>query len=462
MKNNYIYNALLLTLSFALFSCAQGKLPITNNSAGTRSHLIPLEVSLSILDDYLNNDAAVETRGDGGYEKQKIASVDIICANELSTRSSSFPEENIEELVYLVNFEDNKGFAFLSADDRVPEVLIAITDSGHLAPERLAATYQQLFNESLSCKSGETFDPYDSTNDDWYVGNYVGEDGDEFFVSEYVGALTLGYVVGHVGGGHIIAPMLPSHGDEGSYEVIYSDGGETTVVSNMLNNYSSWRQGVSPYNTFIPNNYKVGCVNIATGKILAHFSGPGSISGAGWSVNWNAINTTPITSIGENSIGHLLAYLNSCCCSIEFGNSGTFTLPCLAAAFLRNFGYLNVSYQGYDTSTVRAALNDGCPVFVSAINMGNNLPEITKSHAWNIDGYKNKITYRTVNYYENGLLVSSNTYTETTTLVHCAFGWGGTCDGYFSSGIFQFYDTDGEYNNYCVYLRTITYDNPII
>ena len=49
--------------------------------------------------------------------------------------------------------------------------------------------------------------------------------------------------------------------------------------------------------------------------------------------------------------------------------------------------------------------------------------------------------------------------TTPSTMVHCAFGWGGTCDGYFASGVFQFYDSDG-FNNYRVYLKTITYSNP--
>ena len=413
---------------------------------------------MSVLNDYLDNEAEVCTKAGVPSKNRNIASVNLLRAKDLYARSSSPYEGDIDEMVYIVNFEDDGGFALLAADNRVPDVLIGITDSGHVDQDRLAATYRKMFDNQPSTKS---FDPYDPTNEDWYIGNYTGTDAGEFIVSEYVAALCVGYVEGQIGGGHIVGPITPVYGDEGYFEVVYSDGGETTVVDTLLAHYNSWEQSIEPYNDYIPNNYSVGCVNIAIGKILSYFSGPGSISGFGWSVDWNAINNDSTSTNGRASIGHLLAYLYDHCWSISFGDEGTFTLPLLASSFLSNFGYSNVSYSSYNTDTVKGALNAGCPVFVSAINMSNHSPDITKSHAWNIDGYKNKTTYRTVNYYENGILVSSSTTTQVSTLVHCAYGWGGLGDGYFTSGVFQFY-TNGNYHNYCVYLKTITYSNPTV
>lgn len=455
------YSALVLVLFLTACEVGRNTTIQSEFAAQAVSHVISLEASMSVLNDYLKNEESADTKSGSPIKNRRIASIDVVRADNLGSRSLLSSRPDVNELLYLVNFENNGGFALLSADDRIPEVLIGITDSGHLSSERLVQAYHKL-SSNYQVRSGETFDPYDLTHDDWYIGNYTGTDGNEFIISEYVGALAAGYVEGYIGGGLIVGPMHPSYGDEGSFEVIYTEGGETLVVANMLDKYQDWCQGLSPYNDYIINNYYVGCVNIALGKILAKFSGPGTISGSGWSVNWSALNAVPITTTGEVSIAHLLAYLFDQCGSIPFCYYGTFTLPSIAAVFLQNFGYTNVSYSSYNTSTVKTALNNGCPVFVSAINMSGGTADITTSHAWNIDGYKNRTRYKTVNYYENGMLVSSSTSTEITTLVHCAFGWGGDSDGYFTSGIFQFYDGQGDFNNFCLYLKTITYNNPVL
>lgn len=131
------------------------------------------------------------------------------------------------------------------------------------------------------------------------------------------------------------------------------------------------------------------------------------------------------------------------------------------AAFLSNINYSGVSYSNYSHANVKAALDAGCPVFVSAISCTGMLPDITTSHAWNIDGYKTRTIRRTDYYYENGQVVNTQTFYNYSTLVHCAFGWHGLDDGYYSSGIFGFYSTAlSKTVNFSVYLKTITYNNP--
>lgn len=47
----------------------------------------------------------------------------------------------MEEIVYIVNFENNEGYAVLAADDRLASV-IAITETGNLTPEEFVAVAQ--------------------------------------------------------------------------------------------------------------------------------------------------------------------------------------------------------------------------------------------------------------------------------------------------------------------------------
>lgn len=93
--------------------------------------------------------------------------------------------------------------------------------------------------------------------------------------------------------------------------------------------------------------------------------------------------------------------------------------------------------------------------------------DITSAHSWNIDGYK--IKERTVvksRYYE-GEFLSSTELTDSVQMVHCDFGWGGKCNGYYVSGVFKLNDPNIEFDpgsekdystNYNSLIRLITYD----
>lgn len=112
-------------------------------------------------------------------------------------------------------------------------------------------------------------------------------------------------------------------------------------------------------------------------------------------------------------------------------------------------------------------INNGKPLLICAVP-GLNL---TKSHAWNIDGYKIKERTVTKKYYENNVLVNTTTETETYNMVHCDFGFSGEGNGYYVSGVFKFNDPESEKDNiydesnkdtrnYNVLIQLITYDLP--
>ena len=76
------------------------------------------------------------------------------------------------------------------------------------------------------------------------------------------------------------------------------------------------------------------------------------------------------------------------------------------------------------------------------------------------------VTYKE---YVEDVLEKVSQYDENLIMVHCDFGWGGNCNGYFVSGIFNMADSSIVYDapqnshkttNYNRFLKTITYDNP--
>ena len=109
-------------------------------------------------------------------------------------------------------------------------------------------------------------------------------------------------------------------------------------------------------------------------------------------------------------------------------------------------------------------IDKGCPVIIYA------MPgiKITSSHAWIIDGYKIKTRDNVITRFQNGKVVSTKTESETSKMVHCDFGWGGKCNGFYVDGIFKLNNSENEFDNnnhngntnYNHHKRIIVYDNP--
>lgn len=58
-----------------------------------------------------------------------------------------------------------------------------------------------------------------------------------------------------------------------------------------------------------------------------------------------------------------------------------------------------------------------------------------EGHAWVVDGFIRR--ERMVKIYDERTLKLSFSSMQSETLFHCNWGWGGTCDGYYASGIFN-------------------------
>ena len=81
-------------------------------------------------------------------------------------------------------------------------------------------------------------------------------------------------------------------------------------------------------------------------------------------------------------------------------------------------------------------------------------------------GYKIQSRQKVTKQYKNGKLIDSSTTTETCRMVHCDFGWGGSCNGYYVDGIFKLNSDKNDYDspwlgvkdtNFNHHMRIITY-----
>ena len=94
--------------------------PENNQQTSQEYHSIPLEDALAQLNDFL---VALEKPTRSG-EVRRIGNVEVLRSKNLATRSGSSNLNNADSLIYIVNFEDNQGFAYLAADDRISAPVI--------------------------------------------------------------------------------------------------------------------------------------------------------------------------------------------------------------------------------------------------------------------------------------------------------------------------------------------------
>lgn len=113
----------------------------------------------------------------------------------------------------------------------------------------------------------------------------------------------------------------------------------------------------------------------------------------------------------------------------KYTDSLTTASPTNVIAFLQaNSFSVNEFLQQYNWEKITTMLNDSLPV----MTFGETNPQVSpiSGHAWVVDGY----VHKKVTTYD----VLTQTSTERMLyLVHCNYGWGGQCDGYYTSGVFD-------------------------
>lgn len=131
MKKTIFFILSFASIILLITSCAE-KLDIQEaNSVKntiTNDHSIPIETALCSLDSFLYERGSVKTRGGA---VNYINNYFIVSRNSKTTKAA----DNESPVLYAVNFQDESGYALLSADDRIPEEIIAVTEQGNVTPE---------------------------------------------------------------------------------------------------------------------------------------------------------------------------------------------------------------------------------------------------------------------------------------------------------------------------------------
>jgi len=505
-------SVLIAVAAMTLISCTKQDIIASTEKEepAQNQHKVPIETALAGLQDMLDAMEQIETKAGGQSERRiidKVSTVDP--CNFLLTKSADTTSGKSSDLLYLVTFEGEKGYALLAADDRIPSDVIALVEQGTLTTEELYKYYNEEQGRTIYSSypttgpgiiegedgGGEkylnpnTFSLYDETEGDAYVGDFVEPDNDSLTIAKLSGnrktlnKLAINYSLQSIRDSEteqrLRIDVDDSYIETTKTETVVSRR-DSVKVSPLATFAKYWHQG-SPFNDYnrILHKYLfwgeshtayAGCVPLSIAVILNYHKFPESLKYNDITINYEALQDTIISPVNKYNAAAIVKKIASDCGSLYFYD-GTFTFPSRAAKFLSNNGYTNVCYSNYNTDAVLNALDDSCPVFICSVpKLGFLNYNLAEAHGWILDGYLNRAKTTTTRYYTNDVLKSESTKTEHFKMVHCNFGWGSYCSGYFISGIFDLASKEATFDNplskpdettnYNWYLKTITYDNP--
>ena len=415
---------------------------------------IPVEKALDEMYDLMDVLYGAGTRA----ASREIATVETLKGSSIAgnlTRSSggTLPEN----LLYVVNFTNNGGFAVLGADQTMDPVY-CVTESGSFDMGTMQGFLSGMQGPSVSGPA--TLDPFQPFDPDgpgmeialpeWYMAYYMylvlGYDDDTLDVT--------GIPI-NTGNGVPEYPKISSSAGPWEDDV-------TEIIGPMLT--TRWNQG-NPYNMHCPQDGEeysdAGCVAIALAQIIAYNEKPApSAFGSNVTMSWDEIkapnyndrdiygwyNSDPPLPGTEgyepaHQLGMIIRKIGNKV-DMNYSANGSGGSEKDAKKYLEDLGYDSVDLSNeYDYGDIEYMLYGDRPAYISAFRRDAK----NKGHAWVIDGLAKQ--YRTITTTVVDLVpTGSGGFRQQTTvhtskvsrvLMHCNFGWGGTSDGYYLSNVFD-------------------------
>ncbi len=370
---------------------------------------IPIDVALNSLTSYLQ----------GTNQSTRTIGLDLENVITLSssdmTRSDGSSLPSVDSLLYLVNFENNSGYAILAADARIEAPIIAITESGSITAQDFC--FAQGYSDGELRGGGDDID--DGSGSDSGGNNLDNGSGGSGFIN----GLIVDFVSGSLEGG--------SNSGGGSAGYTPSDGSTVRWFVKPPILTTIWGQE-EPYNLKCPmigdSLAPAGCVAIAVGQVLAHFK-PDDARYNNHTYDWDVIksvgrmedmpaivdSTIRYTDIQKDKISTFIRDIGDIC-DMNYNESVSTTVPWKIDNCLQLFGFNESDlYWTYDSESMISSVIKGDPVIISGSHCA-------KGHTWVIDGYHYKTNPDNENQY---------------ILFHCNWGWDGWCNGYYYSKVFD-------------------------
>lgn len=299
----------------------------------------------------------------------------------------------LDTLLSIINFGDNEGFAIVSTKDNQ---ILAVTENGNLTIDDLTMDY-----------TTEDFE----NNPKAVISNYISN-----------------YIVVPPG------PMVPADSINMGYAV-HGPWVTETQIHPLVQ--LKLHQG-DPYNSYCPKKdgqlCPTGCAAIALTQMMSVNKYPTSAGGI--NITWNRIlEQYPAALIKKSLALWIKAIADECKTEYAVDQSGAAIDSVMLC--LRSFPrYTNVHIKmspGYED--IYPMLVNTTPVLFASWDLQENNNTIdTIGHMWVVDGciYQKQ----RIQLYDHNNVLTGEIY-DTRDYVHCNWGWGGNCDGYYITNVFN-------------------------
>ena len=384
--------------------------------------IIPIETALETLDDFLNEINEPITKSEQG---KRIVSIETHYSNKVVTRSGeSMPD------AYLVNFDNDAGYAILGANSSLSPVIAYIEEGNNnwesiMNPidEQRSKFEDEILNAGISPNKllsmcvNSALNGANKSEINTKAGTYrtdIGPLTNNQLFSQHVtychkpnggyvlngcASTALGIIVAynnypHISSDYEMLDYSNCNLEDGNAIRYYLDGEELYLP---LEDYYSNSSSIPAFRT-LSYNQKIALLTNFDKNII-------SVHGSPTSIYEDSFNRT------RYKLTSAIFYLTD---NIVLGWTGTGALPSAIATGLKNLGYTDV--KKYQTTTINTdqldrivnMLRSGKPVLMC----GWELAHLDVSHYWVVDG------------------VAINTNRK---LIHCNWGWGGRKNGWFST-----------------------------
>ena len=407
MKHSYTYLFVLLGIFF--FACTTDfeEVAVNNDSKveeGQLNYSASQKAALAELTYMLNTMDSVSQKTRGYSASRKIKDIDVVRNTISGTRSNG-----IDTLLFLVNFEDEKGYAILGANDNYNDV-IAIVDNGNLSVDEF------LFPQYNSEDCAEVYGLYE------HIFNYALK---KCVANSAEGATRA--AKGYPGPREFLHQRFP-----------------------MLT--TAWHQR-EPYNVLCPikdGKYCLaGCVAIAVAQVLAYNKltyGVGVNELQGYKLDWTGI-FAEMKKEGSNTYAAatlIRAVGKTVYTTYGLDKSSSYDSYVPYAFLAMRYGEWELhNYTGNNAHTM--VFDRKMPAYVSGVGY---LADGSKDggHAWVVDGiikYNLPIYDKPYNIFDPNFAMNPPKLIgmDTDYVVHCNFGWkNGLCNGHYNTGIFNLID----------------------
>lgn len=416
-----IYNVLFLLFLLAVTSCDREErilnsppLPeVPKQTSGYDTKISP-EEAIALAEDFAN--AGVESRS-------LIKSADR--NNVIALRTHNSRSEANDTSIYIINYNDNTGFAAISAK-RIESPILAVIDNGNY--QETVESDNPGFNLFMEMAL-----------------QYVDFESEQYMALTDTATLKPGF-----GLGDDVTPVVNFKyvNDTIAYEV------KEPVLGNL-----TWGQSGAEGN-FCPNSI-AGCGPVAIAMAISYYEIPSlNYTFPEREVDFELLNWSSLkshvperdgwcfscSSQTHRMIGHLLREIGYRA-NAEYKTDATSTkLPNIKSTLTNLLPNKTVKgYYDYDSKTVRNALKKGMVLLTGikgTTDIHGNFNPGSTAHAWIADGFRYK--YFIVKKYEKTINEVAWKYvgseTKITDMVHFNWGWNGLGNGYFSGKVFSVID----------------------